>query len=100
MRARGGTSRTRRGALRELCRVVRPGGHRDAEPLGSAFLRPFLEGLLDRLDRYGYGYEKSSSPCDLPALALRGPAVLSNPEMSLKRIDEPDMSGSRVNRPE
>ena len=26
--------------------------------------------------------------------------VLSNPEMSLKRIDEPDMSGSRVNRPE
>ncbi len=27
-------------------------------------------------------------------------AVLSNPEMSLKRIDEPDMSGSRVNRPE
>ena len=28
------------------------------------------------------------------------PGVLSNPEMSLKRIDEPDMSGSRVNRPE
>ena len=27
-------------------------------------------------------------------------SVLSNPEMSLKRIDEPDMSGSRVNRPE
>ena len=31
---------------------------------------------------------------------VRGVVVLSNPEMSLKRIDEPDMSGSRVNRPE
>ena len=34
------------------------------------------------------------------ATLLPGLAVLSNPEMSLKRIDEPDMSGSRVNRPE
>ena len=34
------------------------------------------------------------------ASSPRPQPVLSNPEMSLKRIDEPDMSGSRVNRPE
>ena len=33
-------------------------------------------------------------------IAIAVATVLSNPEMSLKRIDEPDMSGSRVNRPE
>ena len=35
-----------------------------------------------------------------PTAAENVGRVLSNPEMSLKRIDEPDMSGSRVNRPE
>ena len=44
----------------------------------------------------GFPDELSSAACPV-VLPMR---VLSNPEMSLKGIDEPDMSGSRVNRPE
>ena len=43
-----------------------------------------------------HGHVRSCSAPSRPT----APPVLSNPEMSLKRIDEPDMSGSRVNRPE
>ncbi len=51
------------GALREICRVLRPGG------LGvigvpnrrDPFLRPLLVALMYRLGLYGYGFEKSYS---------------------------------------
>ena len=51
------------GAIRELFRVLRPGGRAviGVPNRWDPFLRPLLVALLYRLGLYGYGYEKSYS---------------------------------------
>ena len=53
------------GAIREIFRVVRPGGRVviGVPNRWDPFLRPLLVVLLYRLGLYGYGFEKSYSRC-------------------------------------
>lgn len=50
-------------ALREVCRVLRPGGRAviGVPNRHDPFLRPLLVALLSRLGLYAYGYERSFS---------------------------------------